>query len=552
MRKILIADDISTNLALLRQTLDLLGDFDIIEAVDGRDVVAQYEKEKPDLILMDIMMPHIDGKEATSIIKNMMGQDFVPIIFITALKLEDTFSEAIESGGDDFISKPFDIDVLASKISAQLRIRELTQQLNNKNKTLIDVNKNLVNEQNLIEHFFDHAIKQSYLDDKFIKYHMSSLSVFNGDLLLVEQASEDSIYVVMGDFTGHGLTAAMGTLPVAMTFFSMTKKCLSIGEIAKEINQQLYKLMPSSMFFSANILEINTHDGVLSIWAGGMPENYIFNVNNELKETIESQHMPLGILDDDEFDALTQSFDIENEDKIYLYSDGIIETKNANGELFGDERLRQIMLKSTGNRFDDVLDELRFFLKNMSQSDDVTLVELNCMKTPEQYKVELPKTHNVLPWEIRVALTEKNIKSSNSISKLFDILNSLPFVSRYKDILHLLIFEIFNNAIDHSILNLQSIDKSNSEAFTEYYKIRDEKIKMLNNAYINFIFKFVLIDGLQHLEIIVNDSGSGYHKQDLILSDDELHGRGLNIINSFCEKTSFSDDGKQFTALYKL
>ena len=134
MRKILIADDISTNRVILTQTLSALGDYDVIEAVNGKEAITQFNKEKPDLILMDIMMPDMDGMEATTAIKKNMGEDYVPIIFITALSSEDSLVTALASGGDDFITKPFNVEVLESKINVHLRIRELTQQLNSKNE----------------------------------------------------------------------------------------------------------------------------------------------------------------------------------------------------------------------------------------------------------------------------------------------------------------------------------------------------------------------------------------------------------------------------------
>ena len=310
MKKILIADDIPTNRILLRQTINTLGDYEVVEAVDGQDAINVFSKEKPDLILMDVMMPGIDGYEATAVIKNTMGNDYVPIIFLTALSSEESLSTALESGGDDFISKPFNIDILESKIHAHLRIRELTQQLNINNTLLTNANQNLVYEQNLIEHFFESAINQNFLDEKIIKFHMSSLSSFNGDIFLSEQGPDGSLYAIVGDFTGHGLTAAMGTLPAAMVFFATVKNGLSVGEIASELNYQLFKLMPHGMFLTASILRINTYEGFLSIWSGGMPETYVFNKNNELKNVIESQHMPLGVLEHDEFDSLTQIINV--------------------------------------------------------------------------------------------------------------------------------------------------------------------------------------------------------------------------------------------------
>ena len=91
-----------------------------------------------------------------------------------------------------------------------------------------------------------------------------------------------------------------------------------------------------------------------------------------------------------------------------------------------------------------------------------------------------------------------------------------------------------------------------SEKFSEYYSIRDEKIKELDKATINFNFNFTITNDAQFLEISVKDSGIGFQKNDILASDEQLHGRGLDIIRSFCEEISFSEDGKTFTALYRI
>lgn len=274
MKKILIVDDILINRVLLKQMLVALGDYDVIEAVDGREAVLLYDSEKPDLILMDIMMPELNGREATTLIKNKTSDDHVPIIFVTALNDDESLSAALESGGDDFISKPINVEILKSKMKAHLRIRELTQQISIKNEVLKEANYKLIHEKALIHHFFESALGQSFLDERVIKYHMSSMSAFNGDLLLVERAPNGGFYLLLGDFSGHGLTAAMGTLPVAMIFFKMVSDNHSVGDIAYEVNSQLHKLMPGGMFFTASIIEVNKYATTMSIWMGGMPENY--------------------------------------------------------------------------------------------------------------------------------------------------------------------------------------------------------------------------------------------------------------------------------------
>lgn len=553
MKKILIVDDISTNRLVLSQTLLAIGNYEVVEAVDGIEAIEQFEKEKPDLILMDIMMPEMDGKEATTIIKRNMDGVHVPIIFITALDTEESLTTALESGGDDYISKPFNTDVLFSKINAHLRIRELTQQIKNKNESLVEANNKLIHEKNIIQHFFENALKQSFLDETLIKYHMTSMSAFNGDLLLVEKAPNGGFYLVIGDFSGHGLTAAMGTLPVAMIFFKMVSESRSVGDVAFEINSQLKKLMPSGMFFAATILELNRLGNTLSVWMGGMPENYWFSNDGKLKGLIHSQHMPLGILDDDEFDSLSQSISVELEDKIYLYSDGIVESKNLSGELFGVQRLKDILVSNGNDRFEQALQSFVGFMGSDAQNDDVTFVELNCCVVVADETTEKINLKDVaLPWSISVSLSPNDMRSSSTVRKLSDILSSMPHLSRHNGVLHVLLSEIYSNSLEHSILNIQSIDKSDGDNFTKYYQNREDVLVELENAFITFKFNFIVENSNHYLEIQVTDSGGGYKKDDYKITGDELHGRGLSIISSFSEKITFSVDGRTLNVLYKL
>lgn len=550
--KILIVDDIETNRSLIRQTLNALYDFDIVEASDGEEAVEQFETENPDLILMDIMMPGVDGCKATTLIKEKTGDDYTPIIFLTALNSDDSLVTALSSGGDDFVSKPYNIGILQSKINVHLKIRELTTQLNSKNNMLSRFNTRLIQEQELIEYFFENAIKQSFLDKKIVNYHMSSISVFNGDVMFVQRGPKGSIYVIVGDFTGHGLTAAMGTLPVAMIFFTMVEKGAAVGEIAREINKQLFKLLPYNMFLVASILELNSREEMLTVWTSGMPDGYIFNGGNQLTDTIYSQHMPLGIIDNNDFDSIVQVYHVEEGGKVYLCSDGVVEARNVSGEMFGEERYKDTLVDGGDHRFNKILDDLKLFVTDVEQSDDITLVELNCLKLPELPPPETKAISDALQWSISISLSATDMRKQNPISKLFDILNSLPSVYVYRDVLHILISEIYNNSLDHSILNLDSAIKSSSEDMSEYYKLRDEQIKNLENAFIDFNFSFLTKQDDAYLKIEVKDSGRGYQGKEQEFSAELFSGRGLDIIKNFCEEMSFSEDGSVFTVLYRL
>jgi len=552
--KILIVDDIATNRKLLRQMLLKMGEYEIVEAANGKEAISVFDAENPGLILMDINMPEMDGMQSTAAIKKIAGERYIPIIFVTALTAESALSNALAAGGDDFISKPYDVEVLKSKINAHLRIRELNEQLTAKNTELSGVNQQLVHEQDLIEHFFKSALQQSYLDQKFINYHMSSMSAFNGDIFLVGRSPKGGLYVVMGDFTGHGLTAAMGTLPVAMIFFEMVSKSAAVADIARELNRQLFKLMPTSMFFAATILELNSQGNMLTVWMGGMPECYLLGNEGALKNEISSQHMPLGILDDLGFDSQVEIHNVEKNDQLYLYSDGIIEADKADGEMFGSERLKDVLISCKDNRIENVLSELNAFVGSSNRNDDITLVELSCHEVPAaEVQAEVVAADNtLLPWTMKFELSSDDMRNRKPVEETAEILGALPALRKHKEMIATLLSEIYFNALDYSILGLDNIEKDNAQQFEEYYKIRDEKLRVLEGASIKLDFACATSDEQQQLTIRITDNGKGYKGHDIDLSEDKLHGRGLDIIRSFCESVKFSNEGRTLELIYGL
>ncbi len=384
MKTILIVDDLDINRKLLYRLLTIIGEYIIVEASNGFEALEVFENKNIDLILMDIKMPHMDGYQSAAAIKEKTKEHYVPIIFVTALADNSSLSHALSSGGDDFISKPVEKEVLESKILAHLRIRELNQKLNEKNKQLQNHYKSLQNEQKLVEYFFDNALKKSFIDGRLLKYYMTPISTFNGDLLLIKDKPNGGVSLMVGDFTGHGLTAAMGTLPVAMIFFKMIEQGHGVADIAQEINDQLYKLMPTNIFFAATLIELSSSGENITVWAGGMPECYWINKEGDLKGEISSKHLALGILADSQFDKTTEKFIVDNEDKFYLYSDGIIESTNQDNEMYGNKRLKQALLTHKKNRFDEVINDLDNFSGDNKQNDDITFVEFNCINLADK------------------------------------------------------------------------------------------------------------------------------------------------------------------------
>lgn len=381
MKKILIVDDLAANRKLLKGMLGALATCSthiLLEAENGDQALTVYAKEKPDLVLLDINMPGMSGYDVASAMKSLAKNDYIPIIFVTALSAEQGLYTALQSGGDDYICKPFDIGVLESKIHAHLRIRELNREILENNERLKQQNSQLKREQELIEHFFENALAKSFLDERYIRYHMSSMSAFNGDVFLSHKGADGGLYLLVGDFTGHGLTAAMGTLPVAMIFFEMTRKGVSLKDIIVETNRQLHELMPTSMFLAATFVYLHPCGKKVSIWMGGMPETFLISGNNQLKQVLHSRNLPLGIIAQKEFSLKLEELEVELGDKLYFFSDGITEARNKYSNEMFSNRLSEVLLAVEGDRIKHVIREMKAFSGREEPNDDITMVELTC------------------------------------------------------------------------------------------------------------------------------------------------------------------------------
>ncbi|MFW2372966.1 MAG: response regulator, partial [Gammaproteobacteria bacterium] len=242
MANILIVDDDTTSRLVLRSLLASFG-FNSIEAEDGQQAIEKVLINDVDVVLMDVMMPVLDGYQATKEIKKIANK-FIPIIFLTALSDDKSLARCIEAGGDDFISKPYSYLVLKAKINSMLRISSLYKKITEQHDVIEHHNARLRQEMELAQKLFhknsiNSSIKCLDASQTGLRFSMSPMSMFNGDIILYDFNKTNGYEILMGDFTGHGLTAAIGSIPVADVFHIMLAKGYSFHEILTEINNKL-------------------------------------------------------------------------------------------------------------------------------------------------------------------------------------------------------------------------------------------------------------------------------------------------------------------------
>ncbi|PCK32514.1 fused response regulator/phosphatase [Pseudoalteromonas piscicida] len=545
---ILVVDDQILNCRLLKAMLEQQF-YTVFCANDGREALKLLELHDIDIVLLDVLMPVMDGFETAPKIKQHAGDVYLPIIFITALEDQSSFEKCLAVGGDDFIHKPFDKVILSAKIKAHARTRRLSQQSNEQRRQLEYHYNQIEREHEIVEHIFSNALAQQSEYPEICDYHLSPASMFNGDMFLMAKSPMGGFYCLLGDFTGHGLAAAVGALPASRIFYTMVQKGMAVSDIAVELNTALNELLPGHMFCAAAIVEISSSGKSVSAWLGGLPDLYLIDQDGQLIKTIESQHMALGILETDEFERNLLHFEVSPDQRLVMATDGIIESESERGEMYGERRLKRLLSSRGRISTDQIIAEVRSFSGSSEQQDDLSIAIVNCVAS--ELAMSAPNHYSSLPFNISLSLDAKQMKTTDPVLELVDLLSKVDGISAHRSNIFLLLSEAYNNSLDHGVLGLDSEIKNKEDGFFEYYSLRERVLKELKEALIIISVRY----SPEELKLYFNicDSGNGFQADERNESQkDYSHGRGVSLLSEIAQSVSYNKAGNELEMIYSL
>jgi CheY-like chemotaxis protein/anti-sigma regulatory factor (Ser/Thr protein kinase) len=562
--KVLVVDDDRTNRLVLRALLGKEG-YTVVEAEDGQQAIDQYRAELPDLVLMDVMMPVMDGYESAREIKQLQGDHFTPVIFLTALNDEASLAKCVASGGDDFLTKPYSRVILRSKIDALERVRQLYETVRVQRDELTLHQRRMLREQEVAERVFARIVHPGCLDLPFIHHHISPMSVFNGDILLAARSPSGSVNVVVGDFTGHGLPAAVGAMPVAEAFYSMSEKGYLLADIVGELNRKLMQALPTDIFFAAAILGFDFDRGTLSFWNGGLPEGYLLDESGNIRWRLPSTHPPLGVLSAARLERRLDIIEVAAGERVVFFSDGVIEAHSPAGELFGEQRLEALFAESVDGEanagvsiVNRVLGELETFRGGLPQRDDTTMIEVvmqsQVVSGPELEPKGFQKPKAGMSWSFKLELDAASLREFDPLPHIIQILMEIQGLFTHRERIYTVLAELFTNALDHGVLQLDSALKSSPEGFVDFYQQRSAKLAALSDGYIELELRHEHSDEGGQLTVTLQDSGGGFDiaKVDGSLVDNTTYcGRGIPLLRSLCSELKYEDRGSRAIAVYE-
>lgn len=557
---LLVVDDIDDNRQLLKTILEKAG-HRVLLAKDGAEAVAVYQTQRPDMILMDVMMPVMDGYEAARLIKAQAGRRFVPIIFVTALTDDWQLAKCLEMGGDDFIVKPISQVVLKAKLFAMRRLRALYGEYECQQWELQALHDRLRYEHEVAEHVFARIIGNTAFNVANIQYELSPMAIVNGDLILAMTTPAGDQLVLLGDFAGHGLAAAIGAIPVSTIFRAMAAKGFAIDDIVAEVNRKLHEHLPTGQFLAACLLEWNPRAATLRIWNGGVPDVLIVSGDGGPLVRAPSRNLPLGVVDDAEFAANIEVHRVKESDRIIAYSDGLIEARNTQGEMFGQERLERLIndKRVRGGLFAEIRDAVRQFRGDEPQNDDVTLIEIHCDrqllgdKNGEQKIMSAQPLRNAT-CKMHFNLRPRELVDFDPLAVVTSLVNCVPAFKSHQSSLYIIIVELYMNALDHGVLKMDGSLKRSSEGFSRYYVERKEHLVNLTEGWIKIDIEYLAEGEGGEVLVGVTDSGDGFDPAAVPLVEaagDQVQGRGMGLVRALCESVMYNERGNVVKAVYR-
>ncbi|MGH8666386.1 MAG: PP2C family protein-serine/threonine phosphatase, partial [Burkholderiales bacterium] len=512
-RTALVVDDDPGARLLLESLLERSG-YQVAVAVDGLDAVAQFAAHRASIVFMDMHMPTMDGLEAAKRIKALAGTEFVPVIFVSGAGDTADLVRSIDAGGDDFLVKPVDERVLCARIRAFERIRSLhrsSARLHARARADWEVAQALLGE----------VVMGPNPRSSALHADLMATDSFSADIYLAEYCPSGDLNVLLGDFTGHGLAAALAAMPTAEIFRSMTAKGFAPQQILLEMNRKLAAQLPTGKFLAAVFVQVSR--SLDRIWVAncGMPDVLVLDAAG-IRERLRSSNLPLGIQAELDLADCMRLVAVAPGSRVLLASDGVHEAVNAHGEPFGRARLERAAADADGpsNAASalGVAQALHAFRAGEPIFDDASLVEIHLShelfdsnRAPTGMSVDSGAVADTCgQWRISLDLHADALRVSDPVPMLLTQLQEIPGLEEHRSALYTVLSELYSNALEHGVLRLSSQLKALPDGFERYVAARERQLASLSTGWVRMSAVCAQWRGGGEAAIRIEDSGEGF------------------------------------------
>jgi len=369
--RVLIVDDVKANVDILVHALS--GEYKLSVALGGQQALDAVDRNQPDLVLLDIVMPDIDGYEICRRLRAAEATRELPIMFLSSLEDVKDKARGFEVGGNDYLTKPFEVLEVKARVRSLLKAKSYADAVREAAERDLRIAREI--QTGLLPANVAKQVEGTGLDVHAV---LEPARQVGGDLYEVVRLDRDRVLVAVGDVSGKGIPAAL-FMAVAMTLLrSMARQGKPLEVILRDLNDELLAQNPRGMFVTLQCLVFDLAKGTVTCASAGHHGAALILPGHTPRLAFDSTGCVLGLLPAG--DVTTETLPLQPGETLVLFTDGVSEALDPNDDLFGEERLLAYLGDSPDRDARDtalgVLDAVRRHAAGAKQSDDITIVSV--------------------------------------------------------------------------------------------------------------------------------------------------------------------------------
>jgi sigma-B regulation protein RsbU (phosphoserine phosphatase) len=369
--RVLIVDDAKANLDILVEGLK--GEHKLSLAMNGEMALQIATRTPPDLVLLDIMMPGMDGYEVCRRMRQMPETADVPIMFLSSLEEVQNKTRGFEAGANDYLTKPFEMLEVKARVKSLLKAKAYSDAVKEQIASELRVAREI--QMGMLPHDFS-AFEQAYGVE--FGAVLEPAREVGGDLYGVCAAAKDRLVVFLGDVSGKGLPASMFMVRAISLARLLARDIVEPELILARLNDELSEDNPSFMFVTFICAVFDPASGKLVIANGGHCRPVLIRAGEAPCWAVKNLGTALGFDSGLEFERTEMT--LHPGDTLVFYTDGVSEAFNPQDECYGDDRLiadtTALAKQSAPDLTTALLTRVHAFADSAPQSDDIAILTL--------------------------------------------------------------------------------------------------------------------------------------------------------------------------------
>jgi sigma-B regulation protein RsbU (phosphoserine phosphatase) len=376
-RSVLVVDDSRLQRRILSSMLNRWG-FEVIEASTGAEALEMCRKSRPEFIFSDWMMPELNGPDFCRAFRKLCPNDYSDFTLLTSKSEKNDIAKGLDSGADDFLTKPVNAPELRARITAGERILSMQSELQHQNALIQDtldelkglyaaINSDLLEAQKLQQSLIREHERQ--IGPFHITQFVRSLGHVSGDLVGFFEAGPSHLGVFGVDVSGHGISSALFTARVAGYFSSgsveqnLALETCADGipcprapeDVMADLNHQVLHDIETDLYFTMVLADLNLETGLLRFAQAGHPHPVLQSNKNTFLH-LGTGGMPVGLIDDITFERT--EYLMRPGDRLFIVSDGVTECPDPSGALLDQEDFEQMLRQFVHKHGQDVINDI--------------------------------------------------------------------------------------------------------------------------------------------------------------------------------------------------